>query len=178
MEKISLDTFYKLFTYECKKPIGEDSKQLYIHIIFKEFMNRKCSDNSTDRSGFEIEKINYCNFFDQICLDELNAAGLISIDKTIKVYPMWLKYLEVENPNQIKLVTNYIDDLQSQSFKESICMKNSFTIDSCNKLITEFIKEQEVLKSTYYQASDVLRHCANWIAKKPKNKNISTSNKL
>jgi len=69
MEKISLDTFYKLFTYECKKPIGEDSKQLYIHIIFKEFMNRKYSDNSTDRSGFEIEKINYCNFFDQICLD-------------------------------------------------------------------------------------------------------------
>ena len=178
MEKISLDTFYKLFTYECKKPISIEAQNFYISFLFKEFTNRKSKGISSDRSGFEIDKMKYVDFYEQIYLDELNQSGLISIEKNIKIYPLWLKYLEIENPNQIKLVTNYIDDLQSQSFKESICMKNSITIDSCNKLIKDFIQEQEVLKSTYYQASDVLRHCANWIAKKPKNKNISTSNKL
>lgn len=178
MEKISLDTFYKLFSYECKKPISIEAQNFYMSVLFKEFLKRKSQGISSDRSGFEIDKMNYVDFYQQIYLDELNQSGLISIEKNIKVYPMWLKYLEIENPNQIKLVTNYIDDLHSQSFKESICMKNSITIDYCDKLIKDFIQEQEVLKSTYYQASDVLRHCANWIAKKPKNKNISTSNKL
>jgi hypothetical protein len=178
MEQINLDTFYKLFTYECKNPISVEAQNFYIKLVYSEFVKRKSLGISNDKSGFELDKMKYVEFFEQIYLDELNLSGLILVSKTIKFYPMWLKYLNNENPNEIKLVTNYIDDLSSQMFKESICMKCSITMDYCEKLIKDFIQEQSILKSTYFQSSDVLRHCSNWIAKKPKNKNVSTSNKL
>lgn len=177
MEQINFNTLENIFNNESKLKLSSEAKMFYTSCLFNEFLKRKENGIPSDTSGFFIEKS--VNFFDQINIDDLNRAGLVSIDTKIHFYPLWLKYLP--SPllaPQIKTIKYYLSDLQSQSFKETICMKNSITISQCDMLIENFVKEQDILKSIYNQPSEALRHCANWIAKQPKNKNISSTNKL
>jgi len=177
MEKINMNVLHQLFTNEAKQPVSTRAKKLYIVEIYDEYTKRIELFRNKDLDGF-VRKLTPQELSNNDLLllyGELHQSNLIDLrllDGTLHFYPLWLKYVEVDHtPSWIRPIGFYQDELMNvnNGFKERNCMKHRMTIDKMNLLIEEFIADQLVLNKMYYDISDVLRHCQNWINKRVSN---------
>jgi len=177
MEKINMNVLHQLFTNEAKQPVSTRAKKLYIVEIYDEYTKRIELFRNKDLDGF-VRKLTPQELSNNDLLllyGELHQSNLIDLrllDGSLHFYPLWLKYVEVDHtPSWIRPIGFYQDELMnvSNGFKERNCMKHRMTIDKMNSLIEEFIADQIILNKMYYDMSDVLRHCQNWINKRVSN---------